>query len=156
MNPVTRYFALPLYLLFFQLPALYLAQVQAAPSIIPTAPAVNAKAYLLMDYDSGYIITSQNADERMEPASLTKMMSSYVISSELKKGTLALDEKVKISEKAWRMPGSRMFVEVGSSVTVEQLLRGMIIQSGNDATVALAQHVAGSEDAFASMMNQHA
>ena len=109
-----------------------------------------------MDYDSGYIITSQNADERMEPASLTKMMSSYVISSELKKGTLALDEKVKISEKAWRMPGSRMFVEVGSSVTVEQLLRGMIIQSGNDATVALAQHVAGSEDAFASMMNQHA
>jgi D-alanyl-D-alanine carboxypeptidase (penicillin-binding protein 5/6) len=136
--------------------ALVLAQAQAAPSIIPNAPEVNAKAYLLMDYDSGYIITSQNADERMEPASLTKMMSSYVISTELDKGTLSLGDKVKVSEKAWRMPGSRMFIKVGTEVTVGELLKGMIIQSGNDATVALAQHMAGSEDAFTSLMNQHA
>ena len=154
MKSVTRFSVFALLFSFVLLQAL--SAVQAAPAIIPSPPGIDAKAYLLMDYDSDYIISSENADERMEPASLTKMMSSYVISSELDKGSLKLDDKVKISEKAWRMPGSRMFVKVGSEVTVGELLKGMIIQSGNDATVALAQHVAGSEDAFASMMNQQA
>ena len=154
MKSATRCSVFALLFSFVLLQAL--SAVQAAPAIIPSPPGIDAKAYLLMDYDSDYIISSENADERMEPASLTKMMSSYVISNELDKGTLKLDDKVKISEKAWRMPGSRMFVKVGSEVTVGELLKGMIIQSGNDATVALAQHVAGSEDAFASMMNQQA
>lgn len=128
----------------------------AVPSIIPKPPGINATAHILLDYNSGYVITANNADQRIEPASLTKMMSSYVIASELKKGTITLEDEVKISERAWRMPGSRMFVKVNSTVSVKDLLMGIIVQSGNDATIAMAQHVAGSEDAFVSMMNQHA
>lgn len=154
MKSVTRSFIFALFSLALSLQTLYAAPLLS--NVVPSAPGINAKAYLLMDYDSGYIITSDNADQRMEPASLTKMMSSYIISGEIDKGTIKLDDKVKISKKAWRMPGSRMFVKVGSEVTVRELLKGMIIQSGNDATVALAQHVAGSEDSFASMMNQTA
>ena len=130
--------------------------ILAAKSIIPRVPDIKATGHILMDFDSGYVITSNKADERMEPASLTKMMSSYVIATEISKGTVTLEDKVKISEEAWRMPGSRMFVDVNSWVSVQDLLMGVIVQSGNDATLALAQHVAGSEDAFASMMNQHA
>lgn len=129
---------------------------QAAPQAIPAPPQLAAKGFLLIDYNSGNVIAQDNADNRMEPASLTKMLSAYVVASELKGGNINLTDKVTVSEKAWRMPGSRMFIEVGKQVSVEELLKGVIIQSGNDATVALAEYVAGSEDAFASLMNQYA
>lgn len=143
-------------LVLFILAAFLTTQVGAAPSIIPKAPKLNTRSHILIDYNSGHVIAERNATDRMEPASITKVMSSYVIASELKKGTISLNETVKISEKAWRMQGSRMFVEVNSRVKVEDLLKGVIVQSGNDATLALAQHVAGTEEAFVSMMNQHA
>ena len=122
----------------------------------PTPPAVEARSHLLMDYYSGEVLAAKSSGERVEPASLTKMMTAYVVFAELRKGNIALEDKVFISEKAWRMRGSRMFIEVGEEVGVEQLLKGVIIQSGNDASVALAEHVAGDEAAFASMMNQYA
>ena len=133
-----------------------LAVAQAAPSLIPSPPRLAASGYVLMDFQSGQVLAESNADERMEPASLTKMMTAYTVFHELNAGHIQLDDKVRISEKAWRMTGSRMFIEVGSSVSVEELLKGMIIQSGNDASVALAEFVAGSEDAFVPLMNAHA
>jgi D-alanyl-D-alanine carboxypeptidase (penicillin-binding protein 5/6) len=128
----------------------------APPSMVPEPPDVEAGAWVLQDFQSGHVITEKNAGERVEPASLTKMMTAYVVFNELESGNIALDDEVRVSEKAWRMPGSRMFIEVDTRVTVEKLLKGMIIQSGNDASVALAEHVGGSEEAFASMMNGHA
>ncbi len=125
-------------------------------TLIPAVPKVQAKGYLLIDFHSGQVLAEKNADMRLEPASLTKILSAYVVDYELAQGNIHLDDEVVISKKAWRMPGSRMFVEVGKKVSVEDLLKGVIIQSGNDATVALAEHVAGSEEAFASLMNQHA
>ncbi|MDO8825685.1 D-alanyl-D-alanine carboxypeptidase family protein [Methylophaga sp.] len=122
----------------------------------PTAPSIAGTAYILQDYDSGQILMSQNADERLPPASITKLMTSYVVSQEVYDGNIRLDDEVLISEKAWRMIGSRSFIEVNTKVTVEALFRGMIVQSGNDAAVALAEHVAGSEEVFAQMMNQYA
>ncbi len=129
--------------------------VMAAAAPVPSAPPLAAKSYLLQDYDSGYILSSRDPDSRVEPASLTKMMTAYVIFQELKAGHMRLDDKVRVSEKAWRMPGSRMFIEVDKRVPAEDLLKGMIIQSGNDASVALAEHSAGSEEAFAQLMNQY-
>ncbi|MCF6257655.1 MAG: D-alanyl-D-alanine carboxypeptidase [Gammaproteobacteria bacterium] len=134
---------------------LFLAPVQAA-TLIPATPKIKAKGYLLIDFNSGRVLAEKKSDQRLEPASLTKMLSAYVIDHELAKGNISLNDEVRISEKAWRMEGSRMFIEVGKKVSVEDLLKGVIIQSGNDATVALAEHVAGSEDAFVSLMNQHA
>lgn len=122
----------------------------------PTAPSIAGTAYILQDYDSGQILMSHNADERLPPASITKLMTSYVVSQEVYDGNISLDDEVLISEKAWRMIGSRSFIEVNTKVTVEALFRGMIVQSGNDAAVALAEHVAGSEEVFAQMMNQYA
>ncbi|HEX22527.1 MAG TPA: D-alanyl-D-alanine carboxypeptidase [Chromatiales bacterium] len=133
-----------------------LASAANSATLIPAAPKIKAKGYLLIDFHSGQVLAEKNADKRLEPASLTKMLSAYVIDYELAQGNIHLDDEVIISKKAWKMPGSRMFVEVGKKVSVEDLLTGVIIQSGNDATVALAEHVAGSEDAFASLMNQHA
>jgi D-alanyl-D-alanine carboxypeptidase (penicillin-binding protein 5/6) len=130
-------------------------QAQSA-TLIPATPKINAKGFLLIDYDSGKVLAEKKKNTRMEPASLTKMLTSYVVASELKRGGISLNDMVTVSEKAWRMQGSRMFIEVGKKVSVEDLLKGMIIQSGNDATVALAEHVAGSEDAFVSLMNQYA
>ena len=127
------------------------------PSVaVPQAPSLAAKSYILMDYHSGAILSESNKDQQLEPASITKMMTAYVVFSEIKSGNLALTDTVTISEKAWRTGGSKMFIEVGKQVTVEDLIRGMIIQSGNDACVALAEHIAGSEEVFASLMNQHA
>ena len=128
--------------------------VAAAP--IPAPPSVAASGHLLMDFDSGRTLSEHNADQKLEPASLTKIMTAYVVLRELKGGHIQLDDKVLISKKAWRTPGSRMFIEVGKEVSVEQLLKGMIIQSGNDASVALAEHIAGSEETFANLMNNHA
>jgi len=122
----------------------------------PTAPSIAGTAHILQDYDSGHILMSENADERLPPASITKLMTSYVVSQEIHDGNIKLYDEVLISEKAWRMIGSRSFIEVNTKVTVEALLRGMIVQSGNDAAVALAEHVAGSEEVFAQMMNQYA
>lgn len=132
------------------------AILQAAVELVPAPPKINAKAFMLMDYHSGRILAQQDIDKRIEPASLTKLMTTYVVLYELKNGGIKLDDKVRISEKAWRMKGSRMFVEVNSRVSVKQLMMGMIVQSGNDATVALAEHTAGSEDSFVTLMNKHA
>lgn len=128
----------------------------AAPSLIPAPPRVNAKAYLLIDHNSGHVLAEHNADEKIEPASLTKLMTAYVALFEIERGGISLEDEVKISEKAWRMGGSRMFIKVNSHVAVKELLKGLIIQSGNDASVALAEHVASNEDAFVELMNQHA
>ncbi len=127
---------------------------QAAP--VPAPPAIAAKGFLLMDMNSGRILAEKNSRERMEPASLTKIMTAHVVFSELAHGDLKLDDMVDVSEKAWKTPGSRMFIEVNTKVSVGDLLKGLIIQSGNDAAAALAEHIAGTEDAFANLMNEHA
>ena len=123
---------------------------------IPEAPAVAAKSFILMDHNSGAILASNNENEMRSPASLTKLMTSYVIFKRLKEEFITLDEEVKISEKAWRTGGSKSFIEVGKMIKLEDLLKGMIIQSGNDASVALAEHVAGSEGTFVLFMNDYA
>ncbi len=128
----------------------------AAPMPTPAAPIIGAKSYLVIDSKTGHEIAALNADAPLAPASLTKIMTAYVVFSALKQGQVTLDEEVTVSEKAWRTEGSRMFIEVGTRVTVQDLLLGMIVQSGNDASVALAEHVAGSESVFAEMMNQQA
>ena len=127
-----------------------------AATPVPKAPSVGAKGYLVEDFLSGQAVAEKNADQPLEPASITKLMSAYVIFSEIRKGSLALSDKVRISEKAWRTQGSRMFVEVNTQVSIADLLKGMIIQSGNDATVALAEQVAGTEASFATLMNTYA
>jgi len=130
--------------------------VYAAAMPTPAAPIIGAKSYLVIDSKTGHEIAALNADESLAPASLTKIMTEYVVFSALKQGQITLEEEVTVSEKAWRMEGSRMFIEVGTQVSVKELLLGMIVQSGNDASVALAEHIAGSESVFAEMMNQHA
>jgi serine-type D-Ala-D-Ala carboxypeptidase (penicillin-binding protein 5/6) len=123
---------------------------------IPRPPDVPARAYILVDHFSGRVIAESHADDRMEPASLTKLMTSYVIFKALKEGRLKLTDPVTISEHAWRSEGSRTFVQVGTQIPAEVLIKGMIIQSGNDATIALAERVGGTEPAFAQMMNEYA
>ncbi len=127
-----------------------------AAVVTPTPPAIKARAYILKDYDSGEVLVEANADERMDPASLTKMMTVYVVLAQLADGKFRMEDRVPISKKAWKMGGSKMFIEVGKEVPVEDLLKGVIIQSGNDASVALAEYVAGDESAFANLMNQYA
>lgn len=136
------------------LACLHVAAPQAAPA--PEPPQLAARAHVLMDFDSGTVISERNGSQPMEPASLTKLMTAYVIFAELKAGRIKLTDLVTVSEKAWRMQGSRTFIEVGKQVSIEDLLLGMIVQSGNDATVALAEHVGGSEEIFANLMNQRA
>lgn len=116
---------------------------------------LNAEAWLLQDFHTGRVFAEENADRRMEPASLVKLMTAYVAFSEIAAGDLAFDEIVTVSRKAWRMGGSQMFIEVGSRVSIEDLLKGIIVQSGNDASVALAEHVSGTEEAFVQLMNEH-
>src|SRR5690606_22262974 len=130
--------------------------VSPQPAIIPAPPEVAARAYILMDADSGQIIMQHQADEPLPPASLTKMMTSYVVEYEADQGKIKYTDPVLISVNAWRTGGSKMFVREGNTVAVEDLLRGIIIQSGNDASIAMAEHIAGSESAFADVMNQHA
>jgi len=120
------------------------------------APALAAKSWLLLDASSGQLITSQAANERFEPASLTKLMTAYIAFTAIKNKQLALTQAIPVSEKAWRAQGSRMFIEPNKPVTVEELLRGMIVQSGNDACIALAEAIAGSEEGFAQLMNKEA
>lgn len=116
-------------------------------------PTISAKSWVLMDQHSGWVLASSNPDLAIEPASLSKLMTAYVVFDELRKGNLALNTPVHISETAWRTEGSRMFAKLNSSVSVEELIQGLIVQSGNDAAVALAEHIAGSEQAFADRMN---
>jgi len=146
---------LPSLLFLFALLGFYRLSL-ADPVLIPAPPEVGAKAYVLEDFNSGRVLAESNADQRLEPASLTKIMTAYVVFRELAAGHLKLDDMVMISEKAWRTEGSRMFAQVGVQIPVEMLLKGMIVQSGNDASVALAEHVAGDEAVFAQMMNQNA
>ncbi|MGI9309972.1 MAG: D-alanyl-D-alanine carboxypeptidase family protein [bacterium] len=153
----TRAFAIA-----FALLACAQASAQALKPIPPplqsaeSPPQVEAKSWVLADFDSGWVIASSNADLRIEPASLTKLMTGYLAFDALAKGETALDTQVLISEKAWRTGGSRMFVQVDTRVSVDDLLRGLIIQSGNDAAVALAEHLGGSEAHFAQRMNRMA
>ncbi|MBK9522448.1 MAG: D-alanyl-D-alanine carboxypeptidase [Rhodocyclaceae bacterium] len=128
----------------------------AANAQAPVLPTLTARAWVLMDYQTGQILASQEADLKLEPASLTKVMTTYLVAAALKNKSLVPDQKVVISERAWRTYGSRSFLQVGSTSTVEDLLKGMVIQSGNDASVALAEAAAGSEEAFAERMNSEA
>ena len=146
----------PVFLFFSLAVATTLVNAEDAEITTPAAPTIAASGYILMSYDSGKVLAENNADVKLAPASLTKIMSVYVVFREISNGHLHLDDLVTISQKAWETPGSRMFVEVGKQVKVQDLLLGVIIQSGNDASVALAEHIAGDETTFADMMNQHA
>ena len=126
------------------------------PTFTPSAPNLNATGYILIDGTSGRILTEKNSNQRMPPASLTKLMTMYIVSSALKSGQIKLDDKVLISKKAWQTEGSRMFVKVGDEVPVRELIQGVVVASGNDAAVALAEHIAGTEEGFADIMNQQA
>ncbi|MFZ4535802.1 D-alanyl-D-alanine carboxypeptidase family protein [Propionivibrio sp.] len=137
-------------LVLLLLPALAFAQQ------LPTPPALAAKSWLLIESASGQELASQAPDERLEPASLTKLMTAYLTFAALKQGTIKIDQMVTVSEKAWKAQGSRMFIQVGTQVKVEDLIKGMIVQSGNDACVALAEAISGNEEVFAQMMNREA
>lgn len=135
---------------------LFCGSLFAAPKPIPDPPSLKADSFYLVDFESGRVLAEKEPDKRVEPASITKLMTAYLVDKAIDDGDIAPTDMVTISEKAWRMKGSKMFVEVGKQVSVEDLQRGLIIQSGNDATVALAEHVAGSESAFVGYMNHQA
>ncbi len=145
MSLIARFAAL--FLLTFSLPA---------AAAVPPPPQLDAKSWVLMDAASGSVLVDQLGSQRLPPASLTKLMTSHVAALELQRGRIKESDLVTISEKAWRMGGSKMFVKVGDQVAVGDLLRGIIVQSGNDASIALAEHLAGGEDTFAALMNQEA
>ncbi|MBU1664937.1 MAG: D-alanyl-D-alanine carboxypeptidase [Gammaproteobacteria bacterium] len=131
----------------------FLVLPAAAALPVPPAPQLDARAWLLIDTDSGLPLAEKNADESVEPASLTKLMTAYLAFSAIKEGRLALDQELPVSEKAWKAEGSRMFLDPRKPAKVEDLLKGMIVQSGNDACIVLAEAIAGSEEGFAAMMN---
>jgi D-alanyl-D-alanine carboxypeptidase (penicillin-binding protein 5/6) len=137
-------------LLLLWFPCLVLAQQ------LPIPPVLAAKSWLLIEAASGQELAAQAADQRLEPASLTKLMTAYLSFAALRQGTIKLDQAVPVSQKAWKTGGSRMFIQIGTEVRVEDLLKGMIVQSGNDACVALAEAIAGDEDSFAQLMNREA
>lgn len=131
----------------------------SAPTIVPDPPLLGAKGYILMDYNTGSVLVEKNADDTLNPASLTKLMTAYVAGQEVQTGNISLEDQVTISQNAWAKnfpDSSKMFIEVGTQVSLSDLYRGLVIQSGNDASVAIAEHVAGSEDAFVSLMNSWA
>jgi len=141
---------------FIVLAALTVTPTVWAAQIVPSAPQLAAKSYMLMDAASGEVLVEHNGDERLPPASLTKLMTAYIATLEIQKGQISDSDMVTVSEKAWRTGGSRMFIQVNTQVSVDDLLHGIIIQSGNDASVAMAEHIAGSEEAFADLMNSTA
>ena len=128
----------------------------AAAAPVPAPPQVRARAWVLVDHFSGRILAQQHPDDREEPASLTKLMTAYVVFQALTDGRLKLSDEVTISKHAWKAQGSRTFVQVGTQIPVDILIKGMIVQSGNDATIALAEKLGGTEEAFAQMMNEYA
>jgi D-alanyl-D-alanine carboxypeptidase (penicillin-binding protein 5/6) len=130
--------------------------VAPAPTAVPPPPELNSRSFIVIDHDSGRVLAAREPDSRQEPASLTKLMTAYAVFKALDEGRLKLTDTVTISERAWKQEGSRMFVEVGKQVSVNDLLQGMIVQSGNDATVALAEKVGGTEETFVQMMNTYA
>jgi len=148
----TPYFPQRLVLLF----SLLMASAAWSADIVPPPPQLAAKSWVLMDAASGSVLVDHQGNTRLPPASLTKLMTSHVAALELQRGRIKETDLVTISEKAWRMGGSKMFVKVGNQVAVSDLLRGIIVQSGNDASIALAEHLAGGEDTFAALMNQEA
>ena len=155
-SPVSGLLALILLLPQFALAAAAPATTATQPPPAPSPPELAAKSWILIDAHTGQVLVEHNADERLPPASLTKLMTSFLIAEEIAKGKFDEHTLVPISVKAWRMGGSKMFVSEGSQVAVGDLLQGIIVQSGNDATVAMAEYIAGSEEAFAQLMNQHA
>jgi D-alanyl-D-alanine carboxypeptidase (penicillin-binding protein 5/6) len=148
---------LSFFLRFFTFISLFLPIfVAASPALIPSAPQVSASSYILMDATSGDILIAEDSHKRLPPASLTKMMTAYIVEHEVAEGRINLYDQVPISVKAWKTGGSKMFIKEGTKVVLEDLLKGVVIQSGNDASIALAEYVAGSESAFADIMNQQA
>lgn len=143
-------------LLTFCLVFLFSSVSLAVPNIIPQPPVLAASSYILIDANSGEVLVENNADEILPPASLTKMMTSFIVTEELDYGNIKEDDLTRISVKAWKAEGSRMFIREGTYVSVIDLLRGVIIQSGNDASIALAEHISGTEEAFVDVMNQYA
>ncbi|MGE8500253.1 MAG: D-alanyl-D-alanine carboxypeptidase family protein [Pseudomonas sp.] len=139
--------------IFLSLSLLGASAAWANQQVIPAAPQLAAKSYVLLDAASGKVLVENNGDQRLPPASLTKLMTAYIATLEIRKGQIGEQDMVTVSEKAWRTGGSRMFIQVNTQVSVSDLLHGIIIQSGNDASVAIAEHIAGSEEAFADMMN---
>lgn len=152
MRPINQFFTIALIVLT----VLASSTALARQAIIPAAPQLSATSYLLIDANSGHVLAENASQSRLPPASITKLMTSYIVSSEIERGSITLDDRVLISVKAWKMGGSKMFIREGTQVSVSDLMHGMIIQSGNDATIALAEHVAGSEEAFVDIMNQQA
>ncbi|MFZ2724875.1 MAG: D-alanyl-D-alanine carboxypeptidase family protein [Methylococcaceae bacterium] len=153
MNPLPRFSP---YLFFVLLVISFQSKANDAEISTPTPPNIAATAYILQDFNTGKVLAENNADTRLAPASLTKIMTVYVVFREIRSGHLHLDDLATVSQKAWSTSGSRMFLEVNMQTKIEDLLQGVIIQSGNDASVTLAEHVAGNESTFAEMMNQHA
>ena len=147
---------MPKFLLLFSMLFVLADQAFGAAPIIPPAPGINATSYILIDANSNKVLVEHNAHEQKPPASLTKIMTAYLAEQEIEAGRISPSDQVLVSVNAWRTGGSKMFIREGTEVSVEDLLKGIIIQSGNDASIALAEHVAGSEDAFANMMNQQA
>ena len=147
---------MPFYQFVIVFTLLFSIQSATAGTPIPSPPGFKSSGFVLMDYTTGNIILDKNPDKPLEPASLTKIMTAYIAFNEIKDGRLTKEDEVLVSEKAWKTGGSRMFIEVGKLINVNDLLHGLVIQSGNDAAVALAEHIAGSEDAFANLMNQQA
>jgi D-alanyl-D-alanine carboxypeptidase (penicillin-binding protein 5/6) len=143
-----------IFLFIFLIPAIDSGAIEMRP--VPAPPIIGAKSYIVVDGNTGHELASLEPDKSLAPASLTKLMAAYAIFQALEEKQITLEDWVTISENAWRTPGSRMFIEVGTRVTVQDLLLGMIVQSGNDASVALAEHVAGTESVFADVMNQYA
>lgn len=141
-------------------PCLFLAALWGAPAAadiaIPSAPEVDARAYIVIDFRTDRVLAAKDAVARMEPASLTKLMTAYIVFQKLAAGELKLTDQVTVSEKAWRSEGSRTFIELGKPISVENLILGMVVQSGNDATIALAERVGGTEETFAQLMNSTA
>src|SRR5271163_5021358 len=142
--------------LSFLLLTLFAAASVFGETPIPTAPTVDARAYVLVDFRTDKVLAAQDAAARMEPASLTKLMTAYIVFQELAAGKLKLQEPVTVSEHAWRSEGSRTFIELGQPVSVQDLILGMIVQSGNDATIALAERIGGTEETFVQLMNGNA
>ena len=143
----------------FSTSALLIALSSIASAVnmpVPEAPDINASAYILMDHNTGKVVAEKNADETKDPASITKLMTAYVVYAALERDDISLNDDVLISEKAWRAIGSRMFIEVNKRVNLDLLLQGLIVQSGNDASIALAEHIAGDEASFADLMNHTA
>ena len=132
------------------------AAVQGAPDIVPDPPSISAKSYILMDAATRTVLAERDSGEPLPPASLTKIMTSFVAAGELAAGRISLDDQVPVSVKAWRTKGSKMFIREGTEVALSDLLRGIVVVSGNDASVAVAEYIAGAEDAFADIMNRHA